>query len=395
MVERTVTDVPINIDLTDTATEQLGYQMFGETKFTADVTVRGPKYQLAESFFGAGNIRLSANVDVVSAGLKTLKVSASVVDTTGDITIVSYTQETVEVYFDQPKQTEYTIEPEIDYAKNIDPEPEGYIIDTPILSVSSTVVNGPATEVSKIKRVVARVNLDQPLTENTTVNAQIVLLMNDNSSPKYCTCDVESDLSVTIPVLKQVDLPVSVSFINQPIAYQNKPLNVTISPARVNAAVPADQVDATQTLEIGAVDFSEIDNKLNHITVDVASIEAYRILDSDLTQIRITIDGSAMNKQTFEVPVTADTVTFLNVPEGVTASIPKDQTVPVTVIGPEDSLAELTAAGIYAEVDYANIAAENGNGEITATARFFVKSQKDCWCYGSYKLNVSVDGLDG
>ena len=47
------------------------------------------------------------------------------------------------VYFDTEKQMEYTIEPELDLPEGVSSVPDGYLLDTPILSVSTVTVTGP------------------------------------------------------------------------------------------------------------------------------------------------------------------------------------------------------------------------------------------------------------
>ena len=75
----------------------------------------------------------------------------------------------------------------------------------------------------------------------------------------------------------------------------------------------------------------------------------------------------------------------------MTISYSDQPAVRVTVIGPEASLAALTAAGIYAEVDYSKLTLKNGVQNVPAT--FFVKTLTDCWCYGDYTLRATVSGV--
>ena len=389
-VERTVSNVPVSVSLTGTAAEQLGYRTFGTTEYYADVTVRGPKYQLAESIFSTRNIRLSAKLDQVdSPGLKTLALSAEVIDSSDEIEIVSVSRNSISVYFDIEKQIEFTIEPQIELPEGVPAVPDGYMLDTPILSVSTATVSGPATEISTIDRVVAKLSLKESLTANTTAQSEVVMVCADKSSPTYCTCDIPS-VNVTLPVLKITELPINVSFINQPIAYLKNPLKVTITPAKTRVAIPAGSAESMTTLDIGSVSFSDINNSVNTYAVNTADIDSVRFLDEDIDRIVVTVDASSMSKNAYNVTVSADTVTTLNLPEGLSVTYDQTKPVSVTVIGPAASLAELTAAGIYAEVDFEGVEAKAGNAEVNA--RFYVKSLTDCWCLGNYTLNAVITG---
>ena len=389
-VERTVANVPISINLSGSAAEQLGYQTFGTTEYYADVVVKGPKYQLAESIFGTRNIRLTASLSRVdSPGLKTLALSGEIVDASNDIQLVSVSRDSISVYFDTEKQMEYTIEPLLEFPDGVSSVPEGYLLDTPILSVSTATVTGPATEVSKIERIVAKLPMKEALTSNTTVPAEVLMLCSDKSEPQYSVCDIDS-VDVTLPVLKVKNLPISVSFINQPIAYLKNPLKVSITPARVDVAIPAGSADTMSTLDIGSVSFSDINNTVNAYAVDIVDIDSVRFLDESLESIVVTVDASSMDKKTFQVTVSNDTVTTLNLPEGFSAAYDQTKSIAVTVIGPAASLAELNESGIYAEVDFSGTDVTAGN--TTVQTRFIVKSLTDCWCYGGYELNATITG---
>ncbi|MBR5427649.1 MAG: hypothetical protein IK118_04820 [Clostridia bacterium] len=389
-VERTVVNVPISVSLAGSAAEQLGYQTFGSTEYYADVVVKGPKYQLSDSIFGTRNIRLTASLARVdSPGLKTLAVDGEIVDASNDISLVSISRDSISVYFDMEKEIEYTIEPQLDLPEGVSSVPDGYVLDTPILSVSTAIVTGPATEISAIERIVANVPLQKSLTANTTTQADVLMVTSDNSEPQYCVCDIQN-VNVTLPVLKITKLPIGVSFINQPIAYLNSPLKMDITPLNVDVAIPVGSVDSMKTIDIGLISFSDINNKVNTFAVNTADIDNVRFLDDDLDRILVTVDASMMEKKKFEVKITDDTVTTMNLPEGFSVKYDQKTPISVTVIGPEASLAELSDTGIYAEVDYSS--REVTAGSTTVPARFIVKSLTDCWCYGSYELNAVITG---
>lgn len=388
-ITRTVTNVPVQINLEGTTPGLLGLQTFGDADYTVDVTVTGPKYQLNERTFNANSLTVTANVSYVdSAGDKQLTLTPRVNDNSLDVKIDSYTPSGISVYFDTLRQTEFTIEPEILFPDGVEEVPEGYILDNPIISVSTTTVSGPASEITKIKRVVARVQVDDSLTATTTLAAELLMLEEDGSTPDYCRFDAE-DVTVTLPVLKTKTLPVSVSYLNQPVAYLTSPLASTITPSTVRVALPADTADGMTTLNIGMVDFADINNTTNTFTVKTAEIEDVKFLDASLESITVRVNASAMTKTTYSV--TPANVTSVNLPEGVTVAYDTAAAVEVTVIGPQSSLDSLTAAGIYAEVDYANIELENGKQQVEA--HFYVKTLTDCWCYGKYTLTATVSGV--
>ncbi len=384
--ERTITNVPVTIDLTDSTPERLGLQPFGETEFFVDVTIRGPKYQVSENMFTADNIRVTANVNYVdTAGQKELGLRYEILDTNSDVQVVSMSRESVSVYFDTLKEAVFTLEPDVLFPDGVDPVPAGYVLDTSILSVSTVTVSGPTTEVNKIRRVVARVENETSLTSTTTAPADIYMLTADNTSPSYCTCAIE-DVTVTMLVKKIVTVPARVDFTHAPIDYLDSPLAYTISPDIVDVALNADIADTTTALSVGSIDFSDIENRVNTFTFPTSEIENALFLDDELESFTVTIDASALSRS--EYSVTLSGVTSVNLPAEYTATYSLNNTYTVAVVGPEESLANVTASGIYAEVDYTGVDLSVGTQEVEVS--FFVRSQNDCWCVGSHTIEVTI-----
>lgn len=384
--ERTITNVPVTIDLTDSTPERLGLQPFGETEFFVDVTIRGPKYQVSENMFTADNIRVTANVNYVdTAGQKELGLRYEILDNNSDVQVVSMSRESVSVYFDTLKEAVFTLEPDVLFPDGVDPVPAGYVLDTSILSVSTVTVSGPTTEVNKIRRVVARVENETSLTSTTTAPADIYMLTADNTSPSYCTCAIE-DVTVTMLVKKIVTVPVRVDFTHAPIDYLDSPLAYTISPDIVDVALNADIADTTTALSVGSIDFSDIENRVNTFTFPTSEIENALFLDDELESFTVTIDASALSRS--EYSVTLSGVTSVNLPAEYTATYSLNNTYTVAVVGPEESLANVTASGIYAEVDYTGVDLSVGTQEVEVS--FFVRSQNDCWCVGSHTIEVTI-----
>ena len=386
-VERTITGVPVSIDLTDSTPERLGLQPFGETEFYVDVVVRGPKYQVSETMFNAGDLRVSANLNYVdSAGQKELGLRYEILDSSSDVQVVSISRETISIYFDTLKEATFTLEPDILFPEGVEPVADGYLLDTPILSVSTVTVRGPATEVNKISRVVARVENEASLTATTTSPAQIYMLTESGASPNYCTCTVE-DVTVTMLVKKIVTLPVSVAFLHQPIAYIDQPLPQTIEPSTVTVALNADIADSTQTLSVGEIDFAEINNSSNTFTFQTDALENVKFLDDSLKEITVHIDASQLSSREFDIELSG--VTSVNLATGLQAEYPP-ASYHVRVIGPQESLEMISAADIYAEADYAGMQLTAGTH--TVPISLFVRTQNDCWCVGAYEISVEITG---
>ena len=108
---RVIKDVKVTID--DTVPSQFGLEVFGESEFVVDVTVKGKKY--VTSSLSADDIVVTANTNYVdSSGVKTLQLKVSQKDEDSDYEITSYSANYIEVYFDTYKEVELPLEGKIE-----------------------------------------------------------------------------------------------------------------------------------------------------------------------------------------------------------------------------------------------------------------------------------------
>lgn len=386
-IERTISNIPVNIDITDSTPERLGLQLFGDKEYYVDVTVKGPKYQLSENMFTASDIRVTANTGYIdTAGETQLTLKAEITDaSSADVEITGLSRNTIKAYFDTVKEATFTLEPDVRFPDGIDSVPEGYILDTPIVSVSTVTVSGPATEIAKIKRVVARVENSSSIKSTTTSQAQIYMITDNNIAPNYCTHSA-TDVTVTMPVKKIVTVPLTVDFTNAPIKYIDEKLPYSISPKTATVALNADIADSTETISVGSIDFSDINNDYNSFEFNTSDIEGVKFIDDDLKQITVSLNTSSMSSKSFNVAL--NNVTNVKLPNGYEVEYNTADTVNVVAVGPEESLETLESSGIFAEVDYSNTEISVGKQKVKAV--FYVKTNTDCWVYGKYDINAEI-----
>ena len=95
-----------------------------------------------------------------------------------------------------------------------------------------------------------------------------------------------------------------------------------------------------------------------------------------------------MSSQEFDVELSS--ITSVNLPAGLEVQYPASSSYRVTVIGPQESLEAISASDIYAEADYTG--QELSPGTHTVEISFFVRTQNDCWCYGTDDISVEISG---
>lgn len=289
IVQKVISDVPVNIELSGSVPEQLNLQIFGDTNFKVDVTVSGKKYVLAS--IDKDDIVISAVTNYVdSSGKKTLQLKYSVAGGSEDFDIIALSSTYIEVYFDIFKQVELPLQAE--FTNDINSLlPEDCILGDIVFSQQTVTVSGPASEINRINKVVANVNLTEQLEKNTTVVPEIQIITEDGSKLEYSAIDSESseDITMSIPVLKKVTLPASVTFKNAPANFALDTLEYTVSPKTITAAVPIDLAETLKSIPVAVIDFADITNGLNFFNISSSEITDIMVTPETVSKFRVTV----------------------------------------------------------------------------------------------------------
>lgn len=387
-VTSVITGIPVQINLENSIPEQLGLQIFGESEFTVDVTVKGKKYIL--SSLDANDIDVVANTNYVdSSGTKTLQLKITPKDSSDDFTIASSSSTYIEVYFDTYKEVEMALTSNIE--STLDSiVPDDCLLGDVVFSKNTVLISGPATEINRITSVSATVNVDNSLEKTTTFDPKIKIITNDGSTLEYSKINTVDDITMTVPVLKVVTLPTAVEFKNAPSGFISTPMEYTVSPSSVKVAIPVDAVETTKAFIVDTIDFADIADSYNTFTVDADSINTYKIMDSSVRRFKITINASSMSSKTLSVPVTGISIKNSRADFNVALNTTRDIT--VTLVGPKEDIDLITAEDLAIEID-------TTDKTITADTKILqgtviVSSEYDCWAVGKCDIKVSVEATE-
>ena len=228
-----------------------------------DVTVKGKKYQISPAALSAEDIVITAQTNNVdSAGNRTLQLKPEIPDG-ADYTITTISQKNIDVYFDTSKTVQMVIEPQV-IADDFPIVDEGFTCGNINLSETSVTVTGPSTEINRIDKVVAQLELKKSLSSNKSADAEIVLLSDKNRSDfKYVTMSIDKVI-LTIPVLQVKELETIVTFKNAPDNYVVTPLKYSVSPSKDLFNISVDDYDKTIDYSIGTIDFKTL-SPSNHV----------------------------------------------------------------------------------------------------------------------------------
>jgi len=378
-IESTVIkDVPVIFDREDSVPSQLGLQVFGNKEYTVDITVTGKKFVIQT--LDASKFTVYAQTNYVdSAGKKSLPLKAT---TSADCDIVGLSEEYIDVYFDTLTEKEFNIEPvintELDNIVSDDLIPGSYV-----LSQNSIKISGPTSEVNSISGVQAVVSIDKQLSSTTTLVPEIVFKGAKNT--EYLTMDAENDITLTVPVLKVVELKTTVSFKNVPSDLIKSPLPFTVSPEKLKVALAVESADEINEISVATIDFADIFTGHNSYNFTSRDISDYRLMD-DVQDIRVVVDADGFESDTFTIP--AKNVSIKNAPEGFNCSTDGKDIYYVRIIGTDEELKKVTNSEIFAEIDLSGV--EIREGANTAEATVVVKSSGSCWGYGKYEVTVNA-----
>lgn len=380
--ETDVGNVSVTIDMNeDSQPAQLGLQYFGQTDTRVNVRIRGKRYEL--NSLNAADIIVTADTSGVgAAGMHTLQLKADCANK--DIEIVSVSPSSIDVYFDAYKEQQFTLETDISAPNGI--VPEGYTYNT-ALSTQSITISGPATEVNKVQRVVASIEVDEPLTASPTEprTATVTALTASGDQPRYVAIKGNDKVAVSIQVLKIRELPVSVSFTGAPSAYASSPLPYIVSPAKVRVAGAPDTIDSLDSLVVGTVDFSKIGEQGGTFYFKSSDISGFKVMD-DVEQFKVEVAPEGMGSAVYTIPT--GSIALRNVPSGFSVQVGQTQLENVVIVGKREEIAGLTSADIVAEADLSGI--QKAAGSYTVYVTITVPNRSSCWAYATYSIPIKL-----
>lgn len=387
VIENEIKDIPVKIDMNNSVPDKLGLQIFGQSDYTINVTVRGNRYIVGGDLLTADDFEATAQTAYVdSAGKHSLVVKVTAKDANADYEIISKSTDYIEVYFDKYAEKEVEVTPRI-ISELDDYTADDYMFDkADIIYETKTVkVSGAQTEVNSITAAYADIPIEKKLTQSETIDASVVLSNGSNLDSKYLKINGESSLTVpvTLPVYKMQTSAVSVSFKNTPSDYINSPLLYSISPSRVRVAVLQNGSDTTNSLEIGTIDFANITPSNGSFTFLASNVKTAKFLDGT-TSFSVEVNTDGLSTKKLEPNINSIMITGGS---GVSAgNVDLSSIGSVTVVGTQTALASVNANMLEVNINLTNIKLEEGENTVPVTVT--LKNSKNCWVSGSYSAVI-------
>lgn len=383
VVENEIKDIPVKIDMNNSVPDKLGLQIFGQSDYTINVTVRGNRYIVGGDLLTADDFEATAQTAYVdSAGKHSLVVKVTAKDANADYEIVSKSADYIEVFFDKYAEKEVEVTPRI-ISELDDYTADDYMFDKAdiIYDTKTVKVSGAQTEVNSITAAYADIPIEKKLTQSETIDASVVLSNGSDLDSKYVKINGESNLKipVTLPVYKMQTSAVSVSFKNTPSDYINSPLVYSISPSRVRVAVLQNGSDTTNSLEIGSIDFTQITPSNGSFTFLASNVKTAKFLDGT-SSFSVEVNTDGLSTKTLEPGINSIMITGGS---GVSAgNVELDSIGQITVVGTQTALKSVNADMLEISINLTNTKLEEGENSVPVTVT--LKNSKNCWVSGSY-----------
>ncbi len=390
VVENEIKDIPVKIDMNNSVPDKLGLQIFGQSDYTINVTVKGNRYVVGGDLLTADDFEATAQTAYVdSAGKHSLLVKVTAKDANADYEIVSKSADYIEVFFDKYAEKEVEVTPRI-ISELSEYTPDNYLFNKSDIfyNVKTVKVTGAQTEVNSVTAAYANIEINKKMTESQTVDCPVVLSNGSDMDAKYVKLNGESSLTipVTLPVYKIESTSTTVLFKNAPSDYINKPLGFTVSPSYVKVALLQNGADSTDGLAVGTIDYSQITPSTSSFTFNASDIKNAKILDGTTT-FTVEVDTDKLSSKTLTLPNGSVVVTGSS--DYTVNDVDLSSIGNITVVGTSSSLSSVNASMLSAKIDLTNVTLQQGENTVPVTV--ILNNSGSCWISGSYTATIYKD----
>ena len=385
--QKTIEHVPLSVDISGSVAASDGLQVTSSDVKEVTVELLGSKLQVGN----LNNENLEAYIDadsVSSPGTRALTIK---IKGPSNISyeVKSVKPEVANIVFDRIDTREFNVEAQVPNVSVV----EGKAVDQSDITCDPAVVRitGPASQLDKIAKCYAVSNKELSLDSTIVVPSdELQLYTEDNalidqSSLKFSNMSY----NITIPVRTQKEVELFVSIIDAPENFDTSIIKFSLSADTVILASNNSKTEIPDRLDIGKVSLSDIkpgfsktfqlSNRLEGTDYEnMSNLEAVTVTfnEEDFSQKTIILDKSRIN--TSNEPDPANYKYEIKSPR-----------IEVTVIGPEDVLAEVTAEDIIADVDLLN--ANITSDMFSWNAKFSCK-YNNVWIATNSKVSVQRTG---
>ena len=371
----TINNVPVNMQYKQSVYQSMGLDVVDGGNMTVDVTITGSRSTTAD--ITADDILVYPNItNIEGSGTYTFTLTAEKVSGFKNFEISSLSRDTVTVRLDKLINKDFTVTADISSVVVA----ADCMADMPKVNPGTVNFTGPEYILNSIAKVVAVTS------ENTTVSRSTVLtglikLYDENDAEidkSLLTLSFET-ADVTVPVMKEVTLPIKVEYVNVPEGFNTDVLHQSLSVSELKLAVPAQYAASLSEFVVGYIDLSTLETDKPYefaVTLPIG----YRSMD-DVKKVIATISGANLTEKNVNV----SEIKIINDPDGkieVLTSVINN----VVLVGEPDAIENLSVGGVIAQIDAARLSLAQGQQSVSAS--FIIPSTDRVFVKGSYTVSI-------
>lgn len=372
-----VTNIVVDIDLTNTTPEANHLSVIDVDNDKVKVQVEGKRYRIsnltAEDFVAEpelGRVNKPGEYDI-KVNIKKAN------DKDEDYKIISASP-VIKVKFDVLATKEFPITA---LAEDVKAQ-EGYIKYKPYANYNSIILKGPAAEIDKINSVVVKTDHNEVVNNTVTLKGTLFFYDKDNNPVEltYTTYEKQK-YEITVAIFKLKIVPLKVNYINIPPGFDLNKLKCTLSVPELEIAGPANLVDEIKEIKLdGEVDFRKIDIGYSQ-SLSVSLVAGISNVDN-ITNVTATFDDENLNSGYFSV----SNIITKNEPANYAIKIKTLVINNVKIVGNKNDIDKLSANDLIASVDLSKITA----GTTRITVQIYATGNKNVWAVGEYSVLVTA-----
>ncbi|MBE6879099.1 MAG: hypothetical protein E7488_08085 [Ruminococcaceae bacterium] len=369
----TIKNVPVNVEY-NAAYHNLGLEIIDMDIQTVDVTVAGPRSVIGNLtkddiivYPQFSNVRVAGKYDLALNAVKTS-------------TIMEYQIESLSSYqltarFDSVIEKTFPVEIDV---SNIT-IPSEFMVDKIYTTPDSVTITGPEKSVSQIAKVVAKVEA-QEISQTEVLPATLVMYDETETEIENTHFSYDQDeFTITVPILKEIVVPVKVEYINVPDGFNVSTLNVKFSQKEVDIAVPPRVAETMTAFTAGYIDLKTLAFDSPYV-FDLTAQTGYRFLDG-VTEISATISAEDISRKN----VSVSEIKILN-QGSQNVEILTDTIHNVEIVGKASVVEELTGDNIVAEIDMTKVSL--AQGQQTVAVEIIIPSTHEAYARGTYYATI-------
>lgn len=299
-----------------------------------------------------------------------------------EFSVVSITPNTMRIKVDRLTKKKFTISTNftgLSFAEN-------YLGSDPVVSPREVTITGPEVDLERIDRCVISTEFDEPLSNTFSEALPIAFLDGEGNPVEMGTMTADADYAnVTIKVQKTKRLPVIFDYLDVPDNFPVQLLDYRFeSQGYIDVAGPGDQVDALEVLNLGYISIYEIAPD-QVFDLPVVLPDGF-VNISDINRISVIFDLSNMLTSVYTIP--GENIRIKNSPSNYNVTITTPSVSGVVMVGDAQTLEELSAKDIVAEIDM--LEQETALGSSRLPLHISVPNGVFTWAIGRYTAVVTI-----